>query len=75
MYYIRDKKSGEYQFFGYDEGYYDEDSDRYRGEYWYLIDEDKSWASEFYSYEQALFAIEDAEESLDDYEIVLERVE
>jgi len=72
MYYIKSKKTGEYQSFYHEDGWYDADNETTWGGYWFLVDDSREWASEFDSYDQALIAIQDADESLDDYEIVLE---
>lgn len=69
-YYIKDKETGEWMRFGYDEGWYDEENDCLYGDYWYLVSDDFKYAADFDSEEDALRAIWSAEEDLEDYEIV-----
>jgi hypothetical protein len=61
--YIRDKHTGEYQYFGYDEGW----SEGGISEYWYLVYVDKADATEFDSWEKAEAAISLTENDTSDY--------
>lgn len=71
--YIKSKKTGEYQMEGYDEGWWDEDTDTWAAApYYYLLSEEKRHASEYEEYECASGAILNAEEDLEDYNIVFE---
>ena len=69
-YYIKDKETGDWCYFGYDEGYYDEDREDVCGGYWYLITEHFQYATEFASEGDALRAIWAAEGDKEDYRIV-----
>lgn len=71
MYYIKSIETGEYQMLGFEEGWC-EGSEITFTPYYYLVGESKQFASEFSSVTEALIAIELAEESLDQYEIVFE---
>ena len=61
-YYIKDKQTGEWQYYGY--------SDEFPDGYWYLSGTDLKCATKFDFIDQCRFAILSAKMGLEGYEIV-----
>lgn len=68
-YYIKHKQSGEWQVYGYEDDWIDDDNNFMRG-YYYLYGDEFDCATEFSNKECAENAIWSAEEDLENYEIV-----
>lgn len=68
-YYIKDKESGEWQVYGYEDDWIDDNNNFMQGNF-YLYGDDFDCATEFFTKECAEMAVVYAEEDLEDYEIV-----